>query len=262
MTIKQNIAKDYLLGASGAKLSKKYNLHESTIYKYLKQLNIPIRSNKINSKKFFCDETFFSSINTEEKAYWLGFFYADGYQTKNNYFGFSLAEKDIDHLKKFNDAINSTYPIKEYFVTSGYKPGSPYCRLLIRSDKICSDLTTHGAFKNKTLILTYPKISEDLNKHFIRGYFDGDGSWTKDSKTKVGFQFKLCGTESFLNSVCEILDIPKKLYKKGNCFYISKAGQKVYDIMNYLYDDSTIYLERKYERYAKVKQSRQQETAE
>jgi len=260
---KEQIIKDYLSGLSAKKVAIKHNIHESTVFKYLKESNIKSRSNKVNNKKFICDEYYFQNVDTQEKAYWLGFIYADGYQTKNNYFGLSLSVLDKSHLEKFNLAIRSTYSIKEYRVVSGYKPGAPYCRLTFKSELFCKFLTEHGAMQNKTLILKFPEtIPENLYSHFIRGYFDGDGSWTKDSKTKIGRQFKLCGTEDFLNSICDILNIPKKLYKKANSFYISKAGEKVLDIMNFLYSDSEIHLDRKYIIYQQIIQSRQQVIAE
>nr|DAG90196.1 MAG TPA: endonuclease [Crassvirales sp.] len=52
---------------------------------------------------------FFSVIDTEEKAYWLGFLYADGFiSASGNTVGLSISLKDIDHLKKYNNALNYT----------------------------------------------------------------------------------------------------------------------------------------------------------
>ena len=48
----------------------------------------------------------------------------------------------------------------------------------ITSDKMFSDLCKHGCVPNKSLILTFPVITEELIPHFIRGYFDGDGGIT------------------------------------------------------------------------------------
>lgn len=86
-------------GLSCAKLGKIFNCDATTIDNALKRYNIKRRSNKINSKKYSCNEKFFKIIDTEEKAYWLEFIYADGYITtkKNNSarnLGISLGELD------------------------------------------------------------------------------------------------------------------------------------------------------------------------
>ena len=50
---------------------------------------------------------FFQQIDTEEKAYWLGFLFADGYvSSKGNFIGLNISLKDIDHLKKYNTTLN------------------------------------------------------------------------------------------------------------------------------------------------------------
>lgn len=75
---KQNIVNDYTSNVQSIKdLSLKYKLSYPTILKILKEYNIPtytkqqLYSNGMN-------EDFFSNIDSEEKAYFLGFFLADG----------------------------------------------------------------------------------------------------------------------------------------------------------------------------------------
>ena len=50
----------------------------------------------------------------------------------------------------------------------------------ITSKKLAESLTKHGCHANKTYDLIYPSESifadKSLIQHFIRGYFDGDGS--------------------------------------------------------------------------------------
>lgn len=48
----------------------------------------------------------FENIDTEEKAYWLGFLYADGcVGSKESKVELSLAEKDLRHMEKFRSFI-------------------------------------------------------------------------------------------------------------------------------------------------------------
>jgi predicted DNA-binding protein YlxM (UPF0122 family) len=85
-------------------ISAKYGINKKTLAKYLKEKNIPIIANR-NRSEFNRD--FFDSIDTEEKAYWLGFMYADGYIGATEYsVGLNISLKDIDHLKKYNEALN------------------------------------------------------------------------------------------------------------------------------------------------------------
>lgn len=88
------------------KLSKKYNISAKTISDRLKSLGIKVINHQ-NKTKF--NESIFDSIDSEEKAYWLGFIFADGYISgynsngKNDFhFEISLKGSDKEHLDKFN----------------------------------------------------------------------------------------------------------------------------------------------------------------
>lgn len=94
-----------------------------------------------------------------------------------------------------------------------------------------------------------------LIRHFIRGYFDGDGciSWANKAHTKLCIS--ILGTEAFLNQL--MLNLPKhKIYSllnKNNKQVATKVfdqnGRAAFNTMNFLYNNSTIYLERKYYRF-------------
>ena len=99
-------------------------------------------------------------------------------------------------------------------------------------------------------------------RHFIRGYFDGDGSITVGPKD---FNFKICGTSEFLTTLISIMnenldfEYKQKLYKRHkdskNTYGISFGGKyKSFAFINWLYKDSTVFLERKYEKYLLLKQ--------
>lgn len=247
----------YLAGLSTLKIAKQLGLPKWKPAYILKKNNIVLRSNKINSKKFQCDDYYFKKIDSEEKAYWLGFIYADGYITKPNIVAISLAIKDKEHLQKINNCLKSTYKIKEYIQSQGYNPNTSYCRLSITSDQLFSDLNKAGCLLNKSLILQPPVLDKELIIHFIRGYFDGDGSWAISNKDRIGFSFKLCGTKEILNFIQENLNTKSKLYKRKkdnkNNYYISVSGWQVMNIMNKLYLNSSIYLDRKYKLYLQAK---------
>lgn len=168
--------------------------------------------------------------------------------TNTSVVGLALSSKDESHLQKFSQSISSTYPIKRYIGSSG----NPYSRLQITSLKMKNSLIKHGCLENKTLVLTFPAIREDLVFHFIRGYFDGDGSICRSGRS---YKFRMCGTKEFLSSVLNILNLKSKLRQRHpsrlvNNWDIDIGGNyQVLGILNKIYLNSTIFLERKYERY-------------
>lgn len=209
---------------------------------------------KPRTSKFPKDENFFETIDSEIKAYWLGYLYADGYvhaKTTN----IELACKDKEHLEKFRNSICKTAKIKKKIVILNGKSYLNY-RITISSVKLVNDLKKCGCYQNKSLTLKPPMaVPSNLVHHFIRGYFDGDGS-TGIYKLASGltcYNIKICGTKEFLsyigNTICEELNLkPVKLYrKKGNKAYdYNRSGRLNYiKIRNYLYKDSTVYLDRK-----------------
>ena len=112
----------------------------------------------------------------------MGFLYADGGVTaKNNKYilALSLSTKDIEHLEKFKKNLNSTNPIRTK-PGSGYLPNTYYVALELYSKKLVTDLINVGCYPNKSLTLKFPNTNyfndPSLIRHFIRGYFDGDGS--------------------------------------------------------------------------------------
>lgn len=238
---------------SACKIAVSLNITVGTVYYHLKKNNILRRKNSENNRKYQSDENFFQSIDSESKAYWLGFIYADGYITGPN-LGITLSEKDKDHLEKFSKSINSTYPIHTYLY-SGYKDVLA-SRVIIKSNVLVNSLITHGCYYNKSLILRWPTtIHQDLVSHFVRGYMDGDGSICI-SKNKYGPSFKLRfeGTKEFLEGLMDYFKINLTLQKRNNdnknSFTLDIGGnKKVLEKLDILYKDATIFLDRKYERY-------------
>lgn len=156
------IIKMYLDGISGHKIAASIGLKPYQVYYILKKNNIEPRDNSINSKKFQFNENFFETIDSEPKAYWLGFLFADGYiLTNSNSFGLSLSTKDISHMEKFLKDISSNHKINIYRNNSNRE----YCRIRLYSKKTKEDLIKIGCVENKTLILCFPKIREDLLPH-------------------------------------------------------------------------------------------------
>ena len=212
-----------------------------------------------NSKKYNVDENYFEKINTPNKAYWLGFLYADGcilVRTRNNKTSYileiSLCEEDILHLEKFKMSLKSNTPIKIKTIQNKYKA----CRITICNKKICEDLIKLGCTPKKSLTLKFPnekQVPKKLIPHFIRGYLDGDGCVYNG---EYGMSISLVGTRNFLESIQNIINeelglTKTKINKKGKAYQCQWRGVgNAKSWFDYLYNyDDIIYLQRKFEKF-------------
>ena len=203
-----------------------------------------------------CNYNYFSIIDTEEKAYWLGFIYADGNVNKaKNTLTINLQARDKGHLVKLNKCLEGNYSVK---VTKDIRGDKTYwnARLSVYSTKLIKDLINNGVVPNKTSVMTFPTIPNDLLHHFIRGYFDGDGTVCerkhKKGQSDLSCSF-VCGSQAFLESIRHILfsnNINSYIvHDKGNKVYLSLAGlQNPDNFLKYIYRDATICLDRKFEK--------------
>ena len=237
----------------------------------LKEWGIEIDYSSNNTKTY--DETFFEKIDTEAKAYWLGFIYADGCvknhskgkegrQLKKYYLGIELAEKDKDHLIKFAKTICLNFEEsmlysrerKIYYDHLGEERSYKMNAFQVSSKKIVEDLIELGCVPNKSLTLMFPsekQVPKNLWMHFIRGYFDGDG-WVYNGE-KNNLRFGMVGTEEFLNEIekffVETFDwyTTTKRNKTGKAKILIKGIKtKRKEFMETFYKNAELFLERKY----------------
>lgn len=264
--IQQQIIKDYKNGLSVLALSKKYGYKYDKTHSIIKENSLSIRGNNFYSTKYYCDSHIFDVIDTEEKAYWLGFLYADGCIMKidNNYkLSLAISSNDIKHLEKFKEFLNTNAPIHIY-KSSGFC--SKYCRIQLTDKHLCEQLIRKGIYIRKTEILTFPYfLEESLIKHFIRGYVDGDGCITyhiNKNTSRMVFALKICSTKEMLIGIHNYLPrknkkdiaLEKRVKNNINNYSVSYGGNnQVNNMLNYLYGNANIYLDRKYERYLLLK---------
>ena len=215
-------------GFSTSKIAEIFGHNHHYYLDRFKELGFEIRSNKINSRKYTANFDYFDEINTAEKAYWLGYIYADGYvssQQNRKKFGIALSIKDKPQLEKLNACLDSTYPIHEY-TTNGYKEDTHYCRLVVESEKLFDDLVRHGVLEHKTDILTPPSLLDELIPSFILGYFDGDGS-IYCAKSKYPFYaLSIVGTDAMLFFIHNFL-VSRNVTSKKLKLEKRRAGQTV-----------------------------------
>lgn len=208
-----------------------------------------IRPTAYHSKsKFHLNEKYFDIIDNEHKAYWLGFLYADGYNNEKTYqIEISLKEEDGYILEEFKKDIEAIYKISDKKIKLNDKIFYAK-RLILYSKHLSETLKEKGCFQKKSLFLKFPGqniVPESLLRHFIRGYFDGDGCVS-------GFKFSLTGTKDFLKSCAKIIRDNTGISKAEGWYPTGKAWdwqhsskRDLAKIYNYLYDNATIFLKRK-----------------
>lgn len=229
-------------------------------------------------QKYSLNENYFSVIDDEHKAYWLGFIYADGSLIKTtqqssgkNRLQLMLSKADMCLLEAFKQDLQYSGPIyvKNYNNTYN-KNGIDCCYLQINSRPMCIDLENLGMYL-KEQRCSIPQISKHLVRHFIRGYFDGDGCisvFECDSKGRYNTYHRKCREFSITSQESILLEFKKifedecnvsknvsiKRYKRTQKAVSLRYGGKedVISLFHYLYNDATIYLDRKYNNFQKV----------
>ena len=241
-------------------IGRKLNRYESTIRRYLNSLGYVAKSQSELQRKYPIVEDFFDKIDTEEKAYILGLLYADGYNnTDKNDVCISLKEDDVEILNKITNIIQPTKPLFYLDMSPenrGMKNSKNQYRLTINNKHISKILVELGCGKTKTSVIKFPsstQVPDNLTHHFVRGYFDGDGSISKGKNPKIG----IISTPEFLiplqNILFEKLNITKtKLNTKGcyaenvNIATLQIGGRlQCIKFCSWIYKDASIFLERK-----------------
>lgn len=247
----------YLNGSSIEQIAKELHLERRCFSYFLKDNGIQVKNPTI---KRHMNEDFFERIDTEEKAYWLGFLYADGYigekyrngKLKQMFLEIALKGSDEEHLVKFMEALG----YDNYKITHRTVNNSDTCRVGIYCTKMCKDLINKGCIPNKSLVLQFPSyeiVPKNLMKDFIRGYIDGDGYLgVKHNKLYNTLRFGICcGSKDFLISLINELDLKNTDYcfrkdKRNNLFVVEIHKEPTIRIIKYLYEHSKVHLTRKY----------------
>lgn len=231
------------------KISKELGIGRLYIRKLMKKYNYKIVNNQ---NLLRVREDLFEKIETEQDAYWLGFLFADGYISDEGKVEISLNYLDYEHLLKFADycGFDRDKVIKKQGIGDYFR-----CRIGFALGEKKERLFILGMIPRKSLLAIYPKINEDLHKHFIRGYFDGDGNInirkprTKNN-VKRDVQVSILGTKDFLTSLNIFSKFPlKNIKKRKNISLLRFHTQEGRDFLHYMYHNSEVSLDRKYKIY-------------
>lgn len=253
----EQIQEDYLSGNYYCEdLAEKYDVDVHTIYSILDEKGIK-RHTGVKSN---CDENYFETIDTPDKAYLLGFITADGAIVNDCLFievhkhdeGLVLFAKEQINPKAsitpINYASTTTAPTGEKYTTV-----KDNVRIAFAAKKISQDLAKYGVVQNKSKTLNKVPV-EDIPKNllpfYFRGLIDGDGCVHKDGKISI-----YSGSERFITDVQRVLIKEANLSKLGiyhGTSYFITWGSKSdkLKLFDYLYKDldATYYYPRKYQR--------------
>lgn len=232
----------------------KYNVSDNTIASILRKNNVIVTRKRCRT---IIHSDYFKNIDTEFKAYFLGFIIADGsiiLDSKNKKsFAFSIVEQDSYILTKLSQEIsNGILPIQ--IVKYEYRQNMSSIRF--SDQEFILNLEQYGVIPNKTYNTFFPDIPSNMLRHFIRGYFDGDGCVCLTSKrTAVSF----VGSKILIPEIFKILfekDIIQRIptiTDRGNfCSSSFAKKQSVINFYHYIYDNSNIYLTRKKDKFTGV----------
>lgn len=263
----KNIIELYNQGKTALAIAKENKNYKIATIERILRKNVKVRNNHIKHK--FLDLNFWEDINTEHKAYILGLIFADGWVGKNTVdislskndkkllqdISYFLYGKDLTHDRKRKNLHFKKYNISE----------KQYTNLCLGNKNTVNIFKIYGCLPKKSLIVNFNdylfnklKYNGMLN-HFIRGYFDGDGCAFL-AKNIRGSRIEMIGARPFLEKIsnyfAEIgIDFYFNKYKANeNIMYLIVLRQSsVIKLIDLFYQNSSIYLERKFLKCQEIK---------
>lgn len=244
---------------SSTQLAKEMDLKSSTVSGVWYRNKLRNKPRRVYS---LINENYFENIDSQDKAYFLGFIGADGcmYETKDenkqNILRINIQKEDVKILNILKQVLGTNKPILEHTNAK-----NTYVSLEISSDKIFNDIKNLGLFPKKTYGNTIANISNNFMPALIRGYFDGDGTISnhKDiSKTNVaivGYESNLQKIKNFLDQYCiygSISECKTKKYSIAEdgskfCVYILANKTSRYCFLKFIYENNqNVFIDRKY----------------
>lgn len=231
-------------------------INEKTVRVALKEKGIVTTPRELRNRKYFVDDSFFKKIDTQEKAYILGFVCADGHinARKTCYnLVIELSQKDESILKKIKSCMKSNHPISRR-TRPPVRPNGreTKCSSLIISRKcLVQDLKRLGLETNKTWSLSIPSIDKKLFSHWLRGFIDGDGCISIDGENRasVNFVSTISVSDEIIRRLKENNIVARQSinysYTKPLANTLITNRKEIFKLRDFIYNNCSICLERK-----------------
>jgi hypothetical protein len=202
------------------------------------------------------DETFFDVIDSEAKAYWLGFITADGCVQsgpagtngwQRHQVSVKLKASDAGHLEKLKSDLTAENPVRPV-----PQSGMPAAEIAITSRHLVESLIRLGVTPRKSLTVEPWDGPGDLMRHYWRGLFDGDGTIVRHPQDRDKWHIRFLGSEAcvdgFRTWAGTVCGTTAGKYPKGNIWSFTAGGlASPQALARGLYDGATVYLDRKHE---------------
>lgn len=186
-----------------------------------------------------CNENCFAEIDTPEKAYWLGLLAADGWivTCRGEVTGVALAlhSRDMELLNGYARFIGFKHEPKRT------RPGVDLHQIKVASKTMALDLVKHGIVPRKSKVLELPELPEQLQGHFLRGLFDGDGSVTVRNDT-IAAQLTTASerlADQVKHLLDELLPRPCSLGRDRSAFVLRWYADNAIELARYMYQGDT-----------------------
>jgi hypothetical protein len=167
------------------------------------------------------NQSYFKMIDSQIKAYWLGFLFADGYIDKNNKkLQICLSIKDECLIDSFIEEIGGDKADKRYY--GPYKTSGKQVHYCINDEEFVSHLVTLGCVNRKSKKIKFPNIKRDFYYGFLLGFYDGDGTQNTTSLCSSSFDF--------LEEIKLRFGVKNNISYRRSAYYLS-IGVDVYNEM-------------------------------
>ncbi len=255
----QTIESLYRSGISGAKIATRLGLDRTMTYRALRQMKTTIRDQSHSRQEHAIDERFFDDIDSETKAYWLGFIAADG-NVHKNCFQIDLMASDRKHLEKLKRDLRSSHPITDRAVTRHGRVNLQ-SRFALSNKALVAGLAKHHIYEKKSETVMAWNGNPFLTRHYWRGVIDGDGSLFRLGEYSDGtprWSLSLAGSRHMCDAFlvwCNSISPSKASVHPGNGRVWSvgiRSRLSVRCIVAALYSDSVVHLDRKNELAAQI----------
>ena len=257
------IVRAYLAGSTVRDVAEQEGASAAACGRLLRRRGIEIRRSAHYVRVHDARTDFFDDIDSEPKAYILGFLSADGWIQKHpRGVGVELKAEDLPLLERLRDELSPGQPVVEHPVTTKAGPRIQY-RLRVNSVELADALGRHGVGPRKSHTLRpSPLVPPELLRHYWRGVVDGDGSiYSSKGRTprsKPCWHFDLTGSvwmcegfRAFL--VGHGVGIKAQVQASRTVFRLQFGGNGVARAAaRLLYGGSTIHLDRKKARAEEV----------
>lgn len=248
-------------GAFLNELAEHFSLDKETMRSRLQELGLKIKNkNRVNRR---IKSDYFSTIDSFEKAYWLGFLFTDGSVDHYGATGrirLQLQAKDIEILEQFKEDLGLDGKI-----IHDIRPNSHCCSVEFTDEQIFNDLSKYGIIPNKTYLtknIPYRQIPNEYLSAFALGLFDGDGNFycseNFSSDVTLGFT---AYSEEIVKDFKQLINFLVNENTNNRVYFTSawhtqwRGRLQVLKILNILYKNCPRFLKRKHDLYIALKNS-------